>query len=52
MKKREKKPYEEPTTSVMWLNVRLSLLAGSGGTNLGGYGDAIDEGDSGGWHNE
>ena len=49
MKKRQKKPYEEPTMDVVWLSVRLSLLAGSGEYQNDGYGNSIPEG-SGGWH--
>ena len=49
MKKRQKKPYYSPTTSVVWQNIRIQLLAGSGEFENDGYGEPIPEG-PGGWH--
>ncbi len=50
MKKQQKKPYDAPTTHIVWLDVRFPLLAGSGEFENDGYGEPIPEGSSGGWH--
>lgn len=47
MNKRQKKPYESPTTSVVWQKLRFPLLAGSNIND--GYGEGVGPG-PGGWH--
>jgi len=47
MKKQQKKPYESPAMSAVWLSARFPLLEGSNTND--GYGEAIPEGDDG-WH--
>ena len=49
MKKKRKQYYFQPAMNVVELDLFQPLLANTGGANLGGYGDAIDEGDTGGW---
>lgn len=48
---KKKKIYEAPTMSIVWQNIRIQLLAGSGEYENDGYGSPIKEGDSGGWTN-
>lgn len=49
MKNKRKRLYAEPAAMIVWLRMEQPLLSGSGNAELGGYGDAIGEGDSGGW---
>ena len=51
MKKKLKRPYVQPTADAVELETCQPLLANTGGAALGGYGDAIGEGESGGWQN-
>ena len=40
MNKRQKKPYESPTTFIVWQKLRFPLLAGS--DTIEGYGERDD----------
>ena len=42
MEKREMKFYEAPVMEVVEMETKISLLAGSGGTNAEGVGDGND----------
>ena len=44
MKTRQTKPYEQPAMDVVELETRVPLLANTGGADIGGYGDAVDDG--------
>ena len=45
-----RKTYTSPQSEVYRLPNHFTLLAGSGEGNIDGYGDAVNDGDEGGWH--